>query len=75
MFVTRICRQLAMTQAVVPRNSSVFSAVGVLTADYIRRYSRTVEWDLRSRQPLLRKGGRSFLSQARSTFLTRPEPR
>lgn len=47
MFVTRICRQLAMTQAVVPRNSSVFSAVGVLTADYIRRYSRTVEWDLR----------------------------
>ena len=47
MFVTRICEKLSMTTAIVPRNSSVFSAFGVLTADYVRRYSRTVEWDLR----------------------------
>jgi N-methylhydantoinase A len=35
-----------MTKVVVPYNSSVFSAFGVLTADYLRRYSQTVEWDL-----------------------------
>jgi len=47
MFVTRICEKLHMSNAVIPLNSSVFSAFGVLTADYVRRYSRTVEWDLR----------------------------
>ncbi len=46
MFVTRICSKLGMTRVVVPYNSSVFSAFGVLTADYVRRYSQTVEWDL-----------------------------
>jgi N-methylhydantoinase A len=46
LFVTRICAKLGMTRVVVPYNSSVFSAFGVLVADYVRRYSRTVEWDL-----------------------------
>jgi N-methylhydantoinase A len=53
MFVTRICEKLSMSRAIVPWNSSVFSAFGVLTADYVRRYSRTVEWDLRDRDGYL----------------------
>jgi N-methylhydantoinase A len=46
MFVTRICEKLGMSKVIVPYNSSVFSAFGVSTADYVRRYSRTVEWSL-----------------------------
>jgi N-methylhydantoinase A len=46
LFAVRICAKVGLEQIVVPRNSSVFSAFGVLTADYVRRYSRTVEWDL-----------------------------
>lgn len=43
LFAPRICDSLGMTQVVLPANSSVFSAFGVLTADFVRRYSTSVE--------------------------------
>lgn len=44
-FVTHICEKLGVDRAVVPRHSSVFSALGTILSDYVRRYSRTVDWD------------------------------
>jgi N-methylhydantoinase A len=46
LFATRICEKLGMHELIVPANSSVFSALGTLTANYLRRYSRTVHWKL-----------------------------
>jgi N-methylhydantoinase A len=43
LFAARICERLDMGEVVIPGVSSVFSAYGVLAADFIRRYSRTVE--------------------------------
>jgi N-methylhydantoinase A len=68
MFVTRICDKLGMTSVVVPYNSSVFSAFGVLTADYVRRYSQTVEWDLKDHEDHARVNQRrqDLLERARA---------
>ena len=46
LFAARICERLAMDEVVIPAVSSVFSAYGVLAADFVRRYSRTVELKL-----------------------------
>lgn len=46
LFVVQICRYLGIRKIVLPNNSSVFSAFGLLTSDYIRQYDRTVEWNL-----------------------------
>jgi N-methylhydantoinase A len=46
MFAVQICREIGIKQVIIPNNSSVFSAFGLLTADYVRRYSRTVDWVL-----------------------------
>jgi N-methylhydantoinase A len=54
LLLTRICDKLGLRRAVVPNNSSVFSAFGVLTADYVRRYTKTVEWFLDDEQGLAR---------------------
>lgn len=45
LFVTHICEKLGVDRAVVPRHSSVFSALGTILSDYVRRYSKTVDWD------------------------------
>jgi N-methylhydantoinase A len=46
LFAARICERLGMEEVVIPGVSSVFSAYGVLAADFIRRYSRTIELQL-----------------------------
>ena len=43
LFAPRICERLDISQVVLPANSSVFCAFGVLTADFVRRYSTSVE--------------------------------
>lgn len=44
LFAAQIARALEIPQVIVPQNSAAFSAYGLLTADYVRRYERTVEW-------------------------------
>jgi N-methylhydantoinase A len=46
LFAARICERLGMDEIVIPGVSSVFSAYGVLAADFVRRYTRTVEVEL-----------------------------
>lgn len=46
LFAAQIAGQLGMTEVVIPQNSSVFSALGLLSADFVMRYDRTVAWDL-----------------------------
>jgi len=46
LFAVEICRRLGCPNIVVPDNCSAFSAYGVLTADYVRQYNRTVNWAL-----------------------------
>jgi N-methylhydantoinase A len=46
LFAVEICRRLGVPNIVIPDNSSAFSAYGVLIADYVRQYDRTVNWDL-----------------------------
>lgn len=46
LFAAQICERLDMDEVVIPGVSSVFSAYGVLAADFVRRYSRTVETEL-----------------------------
>jgi N-methylhydantoinase A len=43
LFAARICESLDIAHVVLPANSSVFSAFGLLTADFVRRYSTSVE--------------------------------
>jgi N-methylhydantoinase A len=46
MFAMQIAERLNITEVVVPQNSSVFSALGLLSADFVMRYDRTIAWDL-----------------------------
>ena len=43
LFAARICDSLGIDHVILPANSSVFSAFGLLTADFVRRYSTSVE--------------------------------
>jgi N-methylhydantoinase A len=46
LFAVEICRRLGCPNIIIPDNCSAFSAYGVLIADYVRQYERTVGWDL-----------------------------
>jgi N-methylhydantoinase A len=46
LFAVEVCRRLGCPQLVIPDNSSAFSAYGVLIADYVRQYNKTVNWML-----------------------------
>lgn len=46
MFAAAICERLGIESVVVPLNSSVFSAFGLLLAKFVRRYSRSVDLSL-----------------------------
>jgi N-methylhydantoinase A len=43
MFAAAICERLQISRVVLPANSSVFSAFGVLVAPFLRRYPRSVQ--------------------------------
>lgn len=46
LFAVQIAERLQIPQAVVPENSSVFSALGLLSADFVMRFDRTVACEL-----------------------------
>ncbi|HEY6762260.1 MAG TPA: hydantoinase/oxoprolinase family protein [Baekduia sp.] len=46
LFAVQIAERLALDTVVIPTNSSVFSALGLLFADFVSRYDQTVNWDL-----------------------------
>jgi N-methylhydantoinase A len=46
MFAASICERLEVDRVIVPANSSVFSAFGLLLANFVRRYSRSVDINL-----------------------------
>jgi N-methylhydantoinase A len=50
LFAMQIAQQLNMSEVVIPANSSVFSAMGLLSTDFIMRFSRTVAWELSADQ-------------------------
>ncbi|MFT5132535.1 MAG: N-methylhydantoinase A [Gammaproteobacteria bacterium] len=43
LFAASICSRLEIDHVVIPRNSSVFCAYGVMAAKFLRRYSRSVQ--------------------------------
>jgi N-methylhydantoinase A len=46
MFAAAIGERLRLTRVILPANSSVFSAFGVLVAPYVRRYTRSLQVEL-----------------------------
>ena len=44
LFAVEVARRLGCASVVIPDNCSAFSAQGVLFADYVRQYNRTVNW-------------------------------
>ena len=46
LFASHIAERLGIRTVVLPQNSSVFCAQGLLSADFVLRYDRAVSWDL-----------------------------
>jgi N-methylhydantoinase A len=46
LFAMQVAERLGITRVVIPHHSSVFCAMGLLSADFIMRNDRTVSWDL-----------------------------
>ncbi len=46
LFAMQIAERLGMSEVVIPHNSSCFCALGLLAADFVLRFDRTVAWDL-----------------------------
>ena len=46
MFASQIAERLNIKEIVIPRNSSVFCALGLLSSDYMMRNDQGVGWDL-----------------------------
>jgi N-methylhydantoinase A len=46
LFATQIAERLGISTIVIPQNSSVFCALGLLSSDYVMRSDQGVGWDL-----------------------------
>jgi N-methylhydantoinase A len=46
LFIASICKNLGIKKVVIPANSSVFSAYGLLWSDNIRSFAQTVNWNV-----------------------------
>ena len=46
LFASQIAERLGIPKIVIPKNSSVFCALGLLTADFVMRNDQGVGWDL-----------------------------
>jgi N-methylhydantoinase A len=46
LFASQIAERLGISEIVIPQNSSVFCALGLLSSDYVMRNDRGVGWDL-----------------------------
>ena len=44
LFAVEVARRLGCPTVVIPDNCAAFSAQGVLMADYVRQYNRTINW-------------------------------
>ena len=49
LFAVQIADRLNISRVVIPQNSSVFSALGLLSADFVMRSDQTVAWNLDAR--------------------------
>src|SRR5262249_43287527 len=54
LFAVQIAEQLGIGQVVIPTSSSVFSAMGLLYADFVSRYEQAVSWDMSHRDDVER---------------------
>jgi N-methylhydantoinase A len=70
LFAVQIAQQLGMSEVVVPQNSSVFSALGLLSADFVMRYDQTVAWDLSRADQVQRvnEAAQRMVEQARAAM-------
>jgi N-methylhydantoinase A len=46
LFASQIAERLGISTIVIPQNSSVFCALGLLSSDYVMRFDQGVGWDL-----------------------------
>ncbi|EKN70992.1 5-oxoprolinase (ATP-hydrolyzing) [Neobacillus bataviensis LMG 21833] len=46
LFIAPICKNLGIKKVIIPANSSVFSAYGLLWSDNIRSFAQTVNWNV-----------------------------
>jgi N-methylhydantoinase A len=70
MFAVQIARVLGIRRVVVPRDSPVFCAWGLLMSDYLLRYDQTVNWNLSRTDELKRVNevGRALEETARAAM-------
>jgi N-methylhydantoinase A len=68
MFAIQIADMLDVTRVVIPRDSSVFCAWGLLMSDYVLRYEQTVNWNVSREQelPRVNESARRLMAQATS---------
>jgi N-methylhydantoinase A len=50
LFIAPICKTLGIKKVIIPANSSVFSAYGLLWSDNIRSFAQTVNWNVNNSQ-------------------------
>jgi N-methylhydantoinase A len=50
LFIAPICKNLGIKKVIIPANSSVFSAYGLLWSDNIRSFAQTVNWNVNNGQ-------------------------
>ena len=68
LFAMQIASRLGISRVVIPQNSSVFCALGLLEADVVVRYDRTVAWDLSKAEEVAHVNavGEELVAQARA---------
>jgi N-methylhydantoinase A len=57
LFASQIAERLGISEIVIPQNSSVFCALGLLSSDYVMRNDQGVGWDLSKPEGVERVNG------------------
>ncbi len=57
LFASQIAERLGIETIVIPQNSSVFCALGLLSSDYVMRFDQGVNWDLSKPEGVARVNG------------------
>ena len=69
LFIAPICKNLRINKVIIPANSSVFSAYGLLWSDNIRSFAQTVNWNVNRRNPAgMNLVFNKLIDQARSSL-------
>jgi N-methylhydantoinase A len=71
LFAAQVAERLGISTIVIPQNSSVFSALGLLSAEFVMRFDQAVGWDLTRTDQLERvnKIADSAVASARSEMM------